>query len=136
MVASSKLPVALHVAAVLGYHGDTLVTSDMLATSIGTNPVVVRRILADLVRAGIVESRRGKAGGARLARAARDIPLVEIYRAIDGAGPFCLPKPGDDTCVVARCMPDIVGELIDDIDQAIEHRLERYTVADLLTRVA
>ncbi|MEM9488865.1 MAG: Rrf2 family transcriptional regulator [Myxococcota bacterium] len=135
MVANSKLPVAIHVAVALGCHEDEFVTSEILATGIGTNPVVIRRIVGDLSRAGIVEARRGKCGGARLARPARDIPLVAIYRAIDGGGPFCMPKPGNAACYVARCMPGIVGDLLGDIDQAIADTLKRYTVADLIERV-
>ncbi|WP_428264167.1 RrF2 family transcriptional regulator [Haliangium sp.] len=135
MVANSKLAVALHVMTALAYSDGRLLTSEQLADSIHTNPVVVRRIISELARAGLVESRRGKAGGARLARPASSITLFDIYRAIDGMGPFCLPKPGSESCIVANCMPDIVSDVIGDIDNAIEDTLRHRTVADLVTRV-
>jgi Rrf2 family protein len=137
MVASSKLAVALHVLTALAYNDGTLVTSERLAESVNTNPVVIRRILSELSQAGIVEARRGKSGGATLARPASSIRLVEVYRAVDGMVPFCLPaRAGNPQCPVAACMPGIVNEVIHDIDHAIEERLGKYTVADLVARVS
>lgn len=136
MVASSKLAVALHVVTALGYNDGVLVTSDRLAESVKTNPVVIRRILADLAHAGIVEARRGKSGGATLARPASSIRLVDIYRAVEGVASFCAPpKQGNPSCVVASCMPALIHELIQDVDHAIQERLGSYTVADLVARV-
>lgn len=136
MVASSKLAVALHVVTALGYNEGVLVTSDRLAESVKTNPVVIRRILAELAHAGIVEARRGKSGGASLARPASSIRLVEIYRAVEGVASFCAPaKQGNPACAVASCMPELINEIIRDVDHAIEERLGQYTVADLVARV-
>lgn len=137
MVASSKLAVALHVLTALAYNDGALVTSERLAESVNTNPVVIRRILSELSQAGIVEARRGKSGGATLARPASSIRLVEVYRAVDGMVPFCLPaRSGNPHCPVAACMPGIVNEVIHDVDHAIEERLGKYTVADLVARVS
>lgn len=137
MVASSKLAVALHVVISLAYHEGQLVTSERIAESVNTNPVVIRRILGELAQAGIVEARRGKSGGACLARPADRIRLIDVYRAVDGMVPFCLPpKTGNPRCPVATSMPGIVNELIHDVDHAIEERLGKYTVADLLARVS
>ena len=137
MVASSKLAVALHVLTALAYNDGTLVTSERLAESVNTNPVVIRRILSELSQAGIVEARRGKSGGATLARPASSIRLVDVYRAVDGTVPFCLPaRQGNPQCPVATCMPGIVNEVIHEIDHAIEERLGKYTVADLVARVS
>lgn len=136
MVVSSKLAVALHIVTALGHSDGVLVTSDRLADSVKTNPVVIRRIISELAHAGIVEARRGKSGGACLARAASSIRLVEIYRAIEGHASFCSPaKQGDPGCAVASCMQSLIKELIEDVEHAIEERLGRYTVADLVARV-
>jgi Rrf2 family protein len=136
MVVSSKLAVALHIVTALGYNDGVLVTSDRLAESVKTNPVVIRRIISELAQAGIVEARRGKSGGTCLARAASSIRLVEIYRAVEGHASFCAPaKQGDPACAVASCMQSLIKELVQDVDRAIEERLGSYTVADLVARV-
>jgi Rrf2 family protein len=44
----------------------------------------LENILAELRRAGIVESRRGAAGGYLLARPPEDISLADVIRAVEG----------------------------------------------------
>jgi Rrf2 family protein len=44
----------------------------------------LENILAELRRAGIVESRRGAAGGYLLARPAEEISLADVIRAVEG----------------------------------------------------
>ena len=41
-------------------------------------------ILADLRRAGIVASQRGQSGGWRLGKAAQDVSVADVIRAVDG----------------------------------------------------
>ncbi|WP_029288673.1 Rrf2 family transcriptional regulator [Cellulomonas sp. HZM] len=64
-------------------HGDP-VTADVLAGGQGLPVSFVERILGDLRRGGLVASVRGRAGGYRLARAADEITLAEVIRAVDG----------------------------------------------------
>jgi Rrf2 family protein len=44
----------------------------------------LQAILADLRRAGIVMSQRGQSGGWRMGRAAGDISVADVIRAVDG----------------------------------------------------
>lgn len=44
----------------------------------------LENILRDLRRAGIVESRRGQAGGYALARPAEEVSVADVIRAVDG----------------------------------------------------
>ena len=44
----------------------------------------LENILAELRRAGIVESRRGAAGGYLLAKSAEDVSLADVIRAVEG----------------------------------------------------
>jgi len=64
-------------------HGDP-VAADVLAAGQGLPVSFVERILGDLRRAGIVASVRGRSGGYRLARAADEVTLAEVIRAVDG----------------------------------------------------
>src|SRR5678816_27793 len=83
---SSRFAVAVHVLAVLGYierHGASSVSSRMIATSVNTNPVVIRKLLRSLKKAGLVRSKEGKGGGVRLAKNAALISLRDIYRAVE-----------------------------------------------------
>jgi Rrf2 family protein len=73
--------------------------SGHLALSVNTNPVFLRRILGDLVSAGLVTAREGRAGGYALSRPADRITLDEVYRAVEPEGPLA-PSPAEPSC---RC---------------------------------
>ena len=68
------------------------VTSGHLAESVNTSPSFVRRTLAKLSKAGLVETATGKAGACWLARDAKNISLLDIYRAVDAPQGFCHPQ--------------------------------------------
>jgi Rrf2 family protein len=42
------------------------------------------QVMADLVRAGLVEATVGRTGGYRLAKAAAEIPLLDVIEAVEG----------------------------------------------------
>ena len=63
---SSKLTVGVHILTVLAMTPDQAQTSEYIAGSVDTNPVVIRRLLGGLREAGIVESQGGIGGGWRL----------------------------------------------------------------------
>jgi DNA-binding IscR family transcriptional regulator len=56
--------------------------SEQLASCLPTHPVVIRRLLAQLHKAGLVRSTRGHGGGSQLARDAAAITLHDIYLAV------------------------------------------------------
>src|SRR5690349_11294401 len=58
------------------------VTSQTLAKAMGTNPVVIRRVMAGLREQGYVRSEKGHGGGWTLARDLAEITLRDIYDAI------------------------------------------------------
>ena len=73
MQISSRFTIAVHVLICIGtFRNDYKITSDFLASSVNVNPVVIRRIIQQLKKAGIITVKRGS-GGADIAR-----PLDEI----------------------------------------------------------
>ncbi|MBU2168273.1 MAG: Rrf2 family transcriptional regulator, partial [Alphaproteobacteria bacterium] len=69
---SQRFPVAAHALAYLAHKGAygpaQAVPSAILAASVPTNPVVIRRVTGLLARAGLIETRSGASGGAWLLR--------------------------------------------------------------------
>jgi Rrf2 family protein len=55
--------------------------SESLAKSLDTNPAFIRKIMAKLSRAGLIQTKRGQAGGVSLLKSPKDISLKEIYLA-------------------------------------------------------
>jgi Rrf2 family protein len=61
-----------------------LVTAEQVAQAQSIPANFLENILRDLRRAGIVESRRGQAGGYTLARPPEEISLADVIRAVEG----------------------------------------------------
>jgi DNA-binding IscR family transcriptional regulator len=61
---------------------DGIISSDHIGQQLGLNPVVVRRLLAPLRAAGLLETRRGAGGGWALARDPAALHLGDVYRAL------------------------------------------------------
>jgi len=83
MTGNSRFAVSLHILAYLAYRGDVAVPSTEIASSVDTNPVVIRRLLSALVKARLVKARKGAAGGFALTSAPENITLLDIFRAVE-----------------------------------------------------
>lgn len=112
------------------------VSSDWIAGSVGTNPVVIRRSLARLEQAGLVRGRKGPRGGYRLARPAASITLGDVYRATRDDGPLALhtgePNP---RCPVGRCIGGVLESIYTAAEGAMEARLDAITIEELRRRL-
>lgn len=90
-------------------------------------------ILGDLRNAGIVQSRKGKGGGYRLAHLAEDITVGSIVRVLDGplapipCASYTRFEPCQD-CDVATCE---VRHMMMDVRNAIAAVLDRTTLAQM-----
>jgi DNA-binding IscR family transcriptional regulator len=133
---NQRFPVAAHALAYLAHKGadapERAVSSALLAASMPTNPVVVRRVTAMLARAGLIETRAGASGGAWLLHRPETITLDQVLRAVDGCAHLGMPPPGAKGCPVGERIPRAVGAAIKAADAAAAERLSQITVADLL----
>ena len=112
-------------------------TSDELAKSIGTSPVVVRRVLAKLGRAGLVSSKRGAGGGSRLAMEPADINLRMVYEAVREPDATLLRRHDGvgDECAVAPAIKDYLDELYSEAERALLERLEQVAMTEMFEEV-
>ena len=79
---NTRFATAIHIMTILGSKPEEWQTSDWLAGSINVNPVIVRKEISVLREAGLVESRKGKDGGCKVAKNTNDISISDIYRAV------------------------------------------------------
>ena len=136
MTTSSRYAVALHVLVALADLGGEGATSELLAGSVNTNPVVVRRLLGMLVQAGIVAGKGGRGGGYHLAREPRRIALDAVLRAVEPAGIFPLHEnPANKSCTISCGIKDVLGGVFARAESSLQERLRETSVADLLRRV-
>jgi len=132
MAANSRFAVAIHALALIARHEDASHSSREIAGSVATNPVVIRRLLAQLSRAGIVESTHGAKGGFRLARAPKKIRLYDIYAAVEEGGFFARPEKSNDKCPISCRMKAILDRVFERVQLSIEPELKRSTLADVV----
>jgi Rrf2 family protein len=135
MAASCRFAFAIHVLAVLAYRrAQGSACSDFLAGSVNTNPVVIRRLLSQLRKAGLVTTTKGMHGGAALGLAPEAITLDAVYRAVEPQA-FCGPdRPRPNLrCPVGAGIARVLDEVFTSAQAALEAALERRTLGDVLS---
>ncbi|HEV2081504.1 MAG TPA: Rrf2 family transcriptional regulator [Brevundimonas sp.] len=133
---SQRFPVAAHALAYLAHKGaygpEAAAASAVLAASVPTNPVVVRRVTALLAKAGLIATRPGASGGAWLLRRPEDIHLDEVLRAVNGCAHLGSTPAGAKGCPVGEHIPRQVAKALTAADVAAGEALAKITIADLL----
>src|SRR5215831_20238523 len=129
MRANCRFAMAVHVLAVLAYKEGQRVSSALLASSVNTNPVIIRRLLLALQRAKLVETRKGPGFGTRLSRVPSRINLGEVYRAVEYDAPFVLPRRrANGACPVGQGIGAAMLEIIGSAQLALEQELAKTTL--------
>ncbi len=133
MGANSQFAMAVHVLTLLARYKDGNVKSEMLAGSVNTNPVVVRRLLGQLSQANLVESHTGSTGGSQLTRCPREITLSDIYRAVSCGEVFALHgKAPNQDCPVGRNIEAVLCSIQKEIDKSVGEKLSEFTLQGIL----
>ena len=108
-------------------------TSDFMAQSIGTNPVVVRKLLQMLKAAGLVDVVRGT-GGVKIARSLDEISFLDVYRAVESPTSeslFHFHETPNPSCPVGRVIHDILDEKLMRVQSAMEEALDELKLSQL-----
>ncbi len=131
--ASSRFTVAVHILALLTIEGKAEpTTSDYLARSASTNPVVIRRILAMLGKAGLVSAQPGSSGGVMLAQPAEQITLLQVYRAVEKGGLFNFgARPANPHCICGRSLEPVIQNVFRRAEAAMQQTLAQTSIADI-----
>ena len=124
MSRSTRFPAAVHILTLLAIKNDENCSSEWIAKSVGTNAVVVRRIIGMLQEAGMVTSQAGSQGGARLAIEPEKVTLRDIYDAVEEQSVFCMHDP-HPKCPVACSVKDQVNGLIEKAEDKMKSELGR-----------
>lgn len=133
---SSRFAVAVHILTLMAWSDDEPLKSEQVAKSVNTNPVVIRRILCELAHARLVVSQTGSAGGSKLARRPDEITLLDIYEAVECGGVFSLHRQQPSRrCPVGINIETVLGEVLEEVDSAVEHVLTKITIKDVVLRL-
>jgi DNA-binding IscR family transcriptional regulator len=138
---NSRFAVATHILTLLYSMGNDpqssgTLTSEFIAGSVNTNPVVIRRLLSVLNKAGLTTGRLGAGGGATLARPATAITLLDVHRAVGGGDLFGRhPQGPNPACPVGRHIQASLEQTTRAAERAVEDALAQQTIAGLVDEV-
>ena len=133
---NTQFALAVHLLTLLGGAADEVLSSDVLASSAGSNPAHIRRVLAHLRSAGLVASRPGVRGGWQIVADGSDLTLADVWRAVQGNDPVLGLHDADPACTVGqRIQRELVG--IDRaVARAVESELRATSVRQLVHRTS
>jgi Rrf2 family protein len=123
---SEAASIALHTALLLASEPERTWSTGEVARRLGVSGAHLAKVLQRLTRVELVRSTRGPKGGFRLAKPARQIPLLTVYEAIEGplGGRQCLlPKPVCKGCC-------ILGGLLSEVNETVRDRLTNLNLQD------
>jgi Rrf2 family protein len=129
---SSRVAVAVHVLAYLAWRRAEPVTSERIASSVNTNPVVVRRIVGALRNAGLVSVQPGVGGGAQLSREPDRITMLDVYRAVEEKDElFAVHADPCRNCDIGSNIRAVLQGVFCNAHQAMQGVLAQVTIADI-----
>jgi Rrf2 family protein len=136
MQISTRFSVGVHILALVYFCRDGGITSERMAGSVNTNPVVVRRIMGQLKRAGLIYTTPGVAG-AILARPPEAITLLDVYHAVDAVHNtlFDVHENTNPACPVGANIQAALESALTDAQAAMENTLRRVTIADVIAGI-
>lgn len=118
-------------------HKQGVVSSEALAENVCTNAARVRKVMAPLKRAGLVETREGNEGGYRFAADPVGTDLASIAEALGVRFVEARWHSGDadKECLVASGMGGIMDGIFAELDECCRERLKQVTVASIDDRI-
>jgi DNA-binding IscR family transcriptional regulator len=134
MQVSSKFTIAVHtLLCIKKFSSEYKVTSDFIAGSVGVNPVIIRRTLQALKRAGMIKVTTGT-GGAEIAADPAVITLYDIYIASGSAdvSVFHFHEQPNPKCPVGKNIHKVLDSHLNDAQKAFENNLKKVKLSDLI----
>lgn len=137
MQLSSRFPVAVQILIIIAWcPEDVKVTSRLIALSVNTNPALIRRIMGHLKKEGLITIAAGT-GGAKLAKPAEQITLLDVYRAVeltDRHQLFGLHANPNPRCPIGSRINEVLKQPLEEAKQALEESLRKVTLRDLMNK--
>ncbi len=132
---SSRFTIAVHILSIIKQNPSTICTSEFMAESVNTNPVVIRKILSYLKNASIVQVRRGT-GGASLVKDLDAITLLEVFRSVEVVEEnqlFHLHENPNPDCPIGANIQAVLEIILVQAQEAMEQVLDNITMEQVIT---
>ncbi len=134
MQITSRFTFAIHTMLCIAYFSEKRkVTSNFISLSTNANPVIIRRILGQLKKAGLVTVSAG-VGGAKLAKSIEDITLFDIFYAVEAVSKdfFNFHTNPNCQCPVGKNIHTILDGHLSEIQLAMNEQMKKTNLKMLL----
>lgn len=136
MQIGTKFSVSIHILlSVEVFKNNHKITSDFIASSVNTNPVVIRKLMILLREAGLIHIAAGT-GGIDLTRTPSEITLLDIYKAVEPEKNWNLFKIHNDTapgCAIGGNIDNLLNPPFRKVQTAFENELDDISLQNLLS---
>lgn len=135
MSANSRLTLAVHTLTWMARFRDEyeFATSERIARSVHTNPVILRGLLGMMEKQRLVHVQRGSNAGWQLARDPEEITLLDVYHAVKPDVLFSLHHtPPNPRCIIGSGIGPALEDVYGNVQSALDQELSRTTIADVL----
>ena len=132
----TKFSVALHILTMISESKETL-SSQALAESVGTNASYIRKVVALLKNAGLIQSQQGKTGY-QPSKSPKDITLLNIYFAtqeVSHISLFPVHQNSNLDCPVGKHIHAAVSPLFVSAEAQLEKELAQQTLEDVINNL-
>lgn len=135
MAISTRFSVAVHILTLIDMNQERSITSDFIAASVNTNPVVIRRIMSKLKKAGLIHSSPG-VSGTYLLKEASEITLYDIYAAVDGTEQlFDIHENPNPNCEVGANIQVTLDTVFNHAQQQMEADLKQTNLSQITANI-
>lgn len=133
MKISSRFSIAIHMLSILKNNPSSICTSEFMAESVNTNPVVIRKIMSYLKQAKFVYVNRGP-GGAGLLKDFNEITLLDVYHAVNVVEEdklFHIHEQPNPDCPIGANIQAVLEVILVQAQSAMEEVLKNITMGHL-----
>lgn len=128
---------AIHILTYIEIYKNTdLLSSEMIAKSVETNPANIRKIMSQLKKSGLIITQIGKPNPT-LAKQPEAITLLDIYKSIEGNTNLIQVDPKTNpNCIVGANIQAVLNEKYDALQKKVEEEMNEIILDTLIHKVA
>lgn len=123
---------------IAGIYQDKVTSSSFIASSVNTNPAVIRKMMSLLKAAGLIHTQAGVAGS-RLAKRPEQISLLAVYEAVYADDKsqelFDVHQDTSERCLVGMNIQSAIHPILRRVEDVLKEELEKSTLADVIERI-
>lgn len=133
---STKFSDSIHILSFIYIYKDKIqLSSDNIARSVEISPVMVRKIMSQLNKAGLLETKHGSAHP-QLKRPIEDISLLDIFLAVeDNHHLFTIDYETNPECIVGGNIQTTLNQYYDEIEVAAKAKMDSIKLADIINTI-